>query len=253
VCPDLITVELSHFIGADKIVSDLSKQNFTISLDYVEGSIEKVSYNIEGEKFNLVIEPRPGFPPFTQEKVQYAYTGMPCDIILSVDTIHTGGLRRIYESQKDLFASKSILNIDRHPNNSRYGSVNILDPKTTTTELAAKFLATLGIKFSEDIATNILNALYEGTGNFDHPQMTSSVFELAAKCMNAGGKKFRSHVTESNAIPVSSDQEALPAGEAGEVGTHERKEGDIPSPVPKTQTPDDWLKPKIFKSGGHLL
>ena len=64
VCPDQVTVELSNFIGVNKIVSDVSKQNFTISLDYVEGSIEKVSYNIEGEKFNLVIEPRPGFPHF---------------------------------------------------------------------------------------------------------------------------------------------------------------------------------------------
>ena len=267
VCPDQITVELSNFIGVNKIVSDVSKQNFTISLDYVEGSIEKVSYNIEGEKFNLVIEPRPGFPPILKEKVQYAYTGAPCDLILSVDTIHLGGLKRIYENEKDLFASKQIISIDRHPNNARYGVVNLIESKTTTAEIVAKLLDTLGIPLTEDIATNILNALFEGTGNFSHPQVSSSTFELAAKCIIAGGKKFRAHISDSHVHEEniltqteepSPGQEPLLMTEAGDVGTHETKEGDLPgapsTPVQTTHTtPDDWLKPKIFKTSGHLL
>ncbi|MBI5614370.1 hypothetical protein HY947_05570 [Candidatus Gottesmanbacteria bacterium] len=262
VCPDPITVELSNFIGVNKIVSSLSKQNFTISLDYVEGSIEKVSYNIEGEKFNLVIEPRPGFPPFAQEKVHYAYTSTPCDLIISVDTIHLGGLKRIYENEKELFASKQVLNIDRHPNNARYGTINFIETKITTVELVVKLLDTLGVTFSEDIATNVLNSLFEGTGNFSHPQVSPSTFELAARCMSAGGKKFRSHIGDvhvdvnnpilQNDAP-SPGQETLLTDEQGDIGTHEHKEADLPVSQQITRTPDDWLKPKIFKSSGHLL
>lgn len=262
VCPDPVTVELSNFIGVNKIATDVSRQNFTISLDYVEGSIEKVSYNIEGEKFNLVIEPRPGFPPFEKEKVHYAYTGAPCDLIIAVDTIHLGGLKRIYENEKNLFASKQIINIDRHPNNAKYGSLNIVEVKTTTVELVAKFLEIIGVNFTEDIATNILNALFEGTNNFSRPDVTSTVFELAAKCMNAGGKKFRSQVddidTDADHSRLHIDEPAPGQGtllstESGDVGTHEHKEVDMPSvPQTITHTPDDWLKPKIFKSGSHL-
>ena len=60
-CPDPLTVELSSFVGMNKVINALGKKNFIISLDYVDGSIDRVSYNIENHKFNLVIEPRAGF------------------------------------------------------------------------------------------------------------------------------------------------------------------------------------------------
>ncbi len=121
-CLDPMTVALSNFIGVNKIVSDLAKKNFIISLDYIDGSIEKVSYNIEGDKFNLVIEPRPGFEPFSSDKVYYSYAGGNADLVVSVDTIHLGGLGKLYEDNKDLFADKPIINVDYHPNNSHYGN-----------------------------------------------------------------------------------------------------------------------------------
>src|SRR3990167_6857450 len=102
-CPDPMTVALSHFIGVNKIVSEIGKKNFIISLDYVDGSIEKVSYNIEGNKFNLVIEPRAGFEPYTADKAHYSYTGTNADLIIAVDTIHLGGLKHLYEDNKELF------------------------------------------------------------------------------------------------------------------------------------------------------
>src|SRR3989304_5541993 len=51
VCPDAMTVELSGFVGVNKVGGELGRKNFIISLDYIEGAIEKVSYNIEGERF----------------------------------------------------------------------------------------------------------------------------------------------------------------------------------------------------------
>ena len=56
-----MTVEFSHLVGVDKIVNTIGTgdgRNMVISFPYQEGSIEKVSYNIEQETFNLVIEPR---------------------------------------------------------------------------------------------------------------------------------------------------------------------------------------------------
>ncbi len=69
ICPDPITVGLSSFVGVDKVSKEFGKKNFVISLDYEDGSIEKVSYNIEGKKFNLVVEHRPGYEPFVADKV----------------------------------------------------------------------------------------------------------------------------------------------------------------------------------------
>jgi len=262
-CPDPMTVGLSNYVGVDKIQQDLGQKNFIISLDYIDGSIEKVSYNIEGDKFNLVIEPRPGYEPFSAEKAHYSHGGATADIIIAVDTIHLGGLRKLYEGEKDLYASKSLVNIDRHTNNARYGQINIVDGKASSTvELVTQLLSVLGVRLTEDIATNILNALYATTDSFQNPAVSAFAFEVAAACVKAGGKRFTGLLapeefpkTEVSApvgqVPESTvrqGQSQHPLPEPRPV--HEQKSAveSKPKPPKPNQAPEDWLKPKIFKS-----
>lgn len=236
-CPDPITVELSNFVGVNKVVNDIGQKNFVISLDYVDGSIERVSYNIEGDKFNLIIEHRPGFEPFSADKVHYSYAGAYTDLIFAVDTIHLGGLKKLYESDKSLFAKVPIINIDRHPNNSQYGQINLVTPQASSTaELAAQILAALGIGLTADIATNLFNAVASATNSFQSPVTTPAAFELAAVCLKAGGRRFGK--------PAA--QEEKPKAETvAEVPFPEAKK---PKQEVRPEAPADWLKPKIFKS-----
>lgn len=237
VCPDPMTVELSSFIGVNKFAQDLSRKNFIISLDYEDGSIEKVSYNIEGNKFNLVIEPRAGNAGFSQDKVHYSYGGTTADLIFAVDTIHLGGLKKVFEANKELFSTKPVVNIDRHPNNARYGQMNIVDPQmSSTAEIVSQFLSGIGVKLTADIATNVLNALFGATNNFSNATVQS--FELAAACLKAGGKRFAKSVPPSEEMPTV-ESVSTPVAEA--------------KPVAKPpETPPDWLKPKIYKSSNLL-
>jgi len=235
-CPTPMIVEYSGFVGANKLQTSIAKKNFVISLDYEDGSIEKVSYNIEGKKFNLIIEPRPGFAEFSQDKVHYSHDGTVVDTIIIVDTKHLGGLGKVYEEDKELFATHPIINIDCHEDNAKYGSVNIVGDSGTTAELIARFLTALGILFTEDIATNILHALYKTTDSFQ-THVTAQTFEVAAQCVKAGGKQIPP--TPSNATP----QQSVPEHVSPAPQTQE------PIAPPKTQNPpEDWLKPKIFKS-----
>ena len=239
-CPDSMKVGLSSYVGVNKITTDLaSKKNFIISLDYVDGSIEKVSYNIEGDKFNLVVEPRPGFDSFSQDKVHYSYASVSVDLIFSVDTIHLGGLKKLYEGNKELFAGKPVVNVDRHANNAQYGSINIIDASASTTaEIVARLLSMLDVKLTADIATNFLNAVYEGTNNFTVPNISAGAFDVASVALKSGGKRF-GLVEETVAPPVTIEQT--------------QQAHDHPHPIaPSGQTPPDWLKPKIFKSSGLL-
>ncbi len=280
-CPDAMTVELSSFIGANKVVSELGNKNFVISLDYVDGSIEKVSYNIEGDKFNLVIEPRSGFEPFSAEKVHYTHASSSVDVIFTVDTIHLGGLKKLYESDKNLFASKPIVNIDRHPNNASFGQINLVDPTaSSTSEIVARLLSDLGIELSIDIANNLLNALYGATNIFQLPTITATAFELAATCMKVGAKRFgqtppSQELSIGEAIaPLSSQSNQSqkmqdtslpnePTRTAFQVGVNPSQsvsKQPISISQPKSQThsgssgqaPADWLKPKIFKSSSLI-
>lgn len=230
-CPDPMTVEHSNFIGANKIVNSLGHKNFVISLDYIDGSIEKVSYNIEGNKFNLVIEPRVGFESFDQNKVHYSYAGTGAGVIFTVDTIHLGGLKKLYEEDKELYAGKPIVNIDRHPNNANYGHTNMVNTQASSTaEVILALLSGLGVAMTQDIATNLLNAVAGSTNNFQNSNTTAGAFEVAAAAMKAGGKRFQPKTETSQTAPSVT----LPT----------------PPPAPAVQktTPPEWLKPKIFKS-----
>lgn len=265
VCADPITVNLSSFVGVDRVVQDFGKKNFVVSLDYADGSIEKVSYNIEGKKFNLVVEHRPGFELLSADNVQYSYQGASADLIMSVDTLDLGDLGSVYEHQKEIINGKSIINIDFHTNNTNYGALNLVDPgASSTTELVAELLATLGVKLTTDIATNLLNAIYEATNNFTNANVTSMAFEVASVCLKAGAKRFgisespraaaeepKVFVNNQPAPPsaVQAQKVHTPiaqvpaAGPAVEVHDEPKKQSEPPS---------DWLKPKIFKSSSLL-
>jgi len=264
-CPDPMLVEFSSYIGANKLVSEVGKKNFVISLDYVEGSIEKVSYNIEGNKFNLVIEPREGFPQFDENLVSFTHAGASADCIIAVDTIHLGGLKKIYESDKDLYASKPIINVDRHPNNVGYGAVNYVLPQASSTaEVVWSVLTALEVPISEDIATNLLNAVYGATNNFTSSTVSPQAFELAATCVKVGGKRFTARkVNEElprtevvNSIPDATRPPQASEGKA-EPAQAFREQPAVtpvakPQPTKPGEAPADWLKPKIYKSSNLL-
>lgn len=248
-CPDPVTVELSSYVGANKVVTELANKNFVISLDYVDGSIEKVSYNIEGNKFNLVIEPRPGFEAFREDKVHFSHSGISADVIIAVDTIHLGGLKTLYEENKSLFAGKPIVNVDRHPNNAKYGAVNLVDGQASSTaELVGHLLSDMGVAITADIATNMLNALYAATSSFAAANVTAGAFQLAAASVKAGGRRF-SQKAPSEEIPQA---ESVGQAAGTEAVSHTPAPAAQPAAGQPGQAPPDWLKPKIFKSSNLL-
>ena len=255
-CPDPMTVEFSGFIGVQKVVREVAGKNFVISLDYEDGSIEKVSYNIEGNKFNLVIEPRTGYAGFSEKKVHFTNGGAAADLIVTIDTIHLGGLKKVYEDNKELFAGKPLVNIDRHPNNAKFGTVNLVDAQASSTvEIVSQLLSHIGAALTADIATNVLNALYGATSSFQNPNVSVPAFELAAACLKSGGKRF------TKSMPPVPSEEA-PAGEAVKdaavspipvIQTPKPAVGQTPAgQSPLGGTPPDWLKPKIFKSSNLI-
>ncbi len=248
ICPDPMTVGLSGFIGVNKVITGLGNKNFIISLDYVEGSIDKVSYNIEGNMFHLVIEPREGFNQFSKDKVHFSTGSMPFDMVFAVDTIHPGGFGKLETEIQELLKSNTIVNIDRHPNNAQYGQVNIVQADASSTaELIAQTLSVLGIKLNSDMASNILNALFDQTSNFQNPYVNERTFELASVCMKAGGKRFAKKDAEFSGPDIRERGEEPPVKEPVRQTPNPQEPGTPTGQEPK-HPPSEWLKPKIFKS-----
>ena len=102
--PSKMRVEHSRLVGIDKISEKIGNRNLIISFDYKEDSIEKVSYNVEGEKFNLVIQPRSGYPPLDKSSVDFSYEGIDADVIFVIGAQKLEDLGAIYDKERQAFS-----------------------------------------------------------------------------------------------------------------------------------------------------
>jgi len=217
VCPQSIKVEFSQLVGVDKVTDKIGNRNLTVSFDYVKDSIEKVSYNIEGSKFNILIQPKTGYPPLDAKKVSYSYSGTDSELIFIIGTQRFEDLGRLYENERSLFSEKQVVNIDYNPKNTGFGEINIFNPQASSySEIVAIILKTINLPCDGDIATNLLLGLQSATNNFQSPNVSADTFEVAAYCLRAGAK----WIGEKKPL-------------------EEEKKKIISSP--------DWLSPKIYK------
>lgn len=274
-CPTPMTVEFNHLVGVDKIsdkINSAQGNNLVISFPYQEGSIEKVSYNIENNAFNLVIEPRKDYPAVTPEAIKYSYTGGNIDLVCTIGVARLSDLDNISDRQA-LFNEKPIINIDVNPQNQNYGKVNLIDPNLSSIcELLVSLFSLFGLNMEGDIAVNLLTGITKGTNNFTSAQTTASTFETAAICLRHGAKQpsysnlpQTSSRTPTNVnIPIKQTS-PLPSGPVHQtiqpsfIRPAPRIKIFSPKPVTATavnkpiqNAPPDWLKPKIYK-GSTLL
>jgi phosphoesterase RecJ-like protein len=84
-------------------------------------------------------------------------------------------------------ASTTIVNIDHHPDNRRYGDVNWVEPGAAATgEMVYDLLVALGVGITPAIATNLFTAIHTDTGSFRYSNVTPRTFVIAAELVAAG-------------------------------------------------------------------
>jgi phosphoesterase RecJ-like protein len=80
-----------------------------------------------------------------------------------------------------------VLNIDHHPDNRRYGTVDWIDPGAAATgEMIHDLLARLALPLTAEIALNLFTALHTDTGSFRYSNTTARTFRIAAALTEAG-------------------------------------------------------------------
>jgi hypothetical protein len=241
-CPDEMTVEFSSLVGVDKVSQKLGGKNLIISFDYLEDSIEKVSYNIENNKFNLLIQPKAGFPPLSPEKVSYTHSG-GADLIFVIGAQKWEDLSHLSAQEKEASNRKPVINIDIDPKNVQFGKINLTDPTLSScSEIIAGLFSTLKWPIDQDIATNLLLGIEEATQGFTSPQTNASTFEMTAFCLRAGGRRAKNAVEAKpkGLTPLS----PMPSRVSAKKPPEEAEEEEKPSA--------DWFEPKIFKGSTRV-
>ena len=261
----------SDMIAADKIQTSLSVggENLVVSFPYTDGAIDKIDYHIQGEKFNLVISPRAGFPKLNPNQVNYSYSGGSFDFIITVDAPNLNTIGTLYTENQTQFQGKEIINIDRHLTNAFFGTVNYINKTSSSTcELVFKVLKQLECEMDKDMATNLYVGIAGATNTFTSYSVNAETFETIAALLKAGASKKINPQQSAPKQPTFEQPEysapqpmqrpvSTPVFSVKQPGTERQQVQTITSVESQesqskegAQSPQDWLKPNIFKGGG---
>lgn len=263
---------VSDLVASDKFQSVIGAggDSLMISFPYSDGAIDKVDYNIQGDSFNLVVTPRPGFQKLNPNQVNFSYTGGLIDMIFVIDSPTLNSLGTIYTDNQDQFNGKDIINIDRHLTNAYYGTVNYVNKTISSiSELVLSALQAMGVEIDRDMATNLYAGAAASTNNFTSYSTNAETFEHIATLLRLGAvkKAFKKPVPAVTVpaqpaitFPVQ-PQQASPM--RAQINGVPSRNIETPKSMPiesvekeaateKPQTSQEWLKPKIFKGGGLI-
>ena len=138
-----------------------------------------------GKTFDVVnADPAPGplmqFPGVPEIRVAPAVEGdFEAAIIMECgDLGRTGvsGLERFF-----------VINIDHHPGNTAYGTLNWFDASAAACgEMVFELVRALGVPLTPVIATHIYLAILTDTGSFHYSNISPRTFDICRECLEAG-------------------------------------------------------------------
>ena len=250
----------SDLVASDKFQNIIGAggDSLMVSFPYTDGAIDKVDYNIQGEAFNLIVTPRPGFQKLQPNQVNFSYTGGQVDVIFVIDAPTLSSLGTIYTDNQNQFSGKDIINIDRHLTNAYFGTVNYVNKTISSiSELVLSILQTLKVEIDRDMATNLYAGASVSTNNFTSYSTNADTFEHIAMLLRLGAikKAFKRPVPVTTSTTNFQSRPTINSmpGHSPEVPKSSPIESvEKEAVIDKPPTSQEWLKPKIFKNGGLI-
>jgi len=224
VSSEAMTVKYSSLIGVNRVGNKIGGRNLIVSFDYTEESIEKVSYQIENSKFNLMIQPKEGFKPLNAEQVEYSYAGGNADCVFIFGFNSLEELGKLYQDNRAMFDQEKVFKFTYNPSSS-------------FSEEISRLIHNLQLSIDPDIASNLMSGIERSTRGFDPALASADTFEMAAFLLRSGGQR-------QNRVSLNQSTQ-LKRKEPGKPVT-------LSTPVEQTtdepEAPPEWLEPKIYKS-----
>lgn len=184
-------IEIEEMLGLDDVRYKLGNKDLSISFDYNENSVDKVSYHIDEEKnkFYLVIKPKKGQPPLDSGQVSFDYVGAQADLIFLFGVHQYSSLEHLYENYADVYDSATVITI--HNFEPEIGNLKLdISGKSCWSESMVELLEGLGLGLDSEGATNLLSSIENATNRLSSFTASAETFETVAKLMRAGAKRL---------------------------------------------------------------
>jgi len=232
-CPDPIIVEFNRLIGIDTVTSMFGGRDLIIAFPEQTEHVDKVTYNIEAGELRLVVPPKQSAPTLDHRRLKFISGSHHADAIMLVDVDSLTDLGHIYEQGKEAFrASEKMVSLTRNLPAQNYTPHQVYDPLALSlSELVVYLIESLSLPLPADAATNLLAGLERATQNFQHPEISASAFETAARLIKSGARR---HADQISAADFPSGSIPASPGTAESVA-------EIKGP------PDDWMAPKVYR------
>ena len=109
----------------------------------------------------------------------------PLDVVVLTDCPNPTRTQGLIEQARGTGAT--IVNVDHHHDNQRYGDVNWIDTTAAATgEMVYRLVTALNARLTPAVATNLFTAVHTDTGSFRYSNTTEETFKIAAALVAAG-------------------------------------------------------------------
>lgn len=246
-------VEHNRLVAVDKVTSEPGNKNLVVRFSgYQADNIERVSYDVEGQEFRLTVMPKAQFAPPTKQQVELTYSGIAAELVILVGGMNESHFPMLFSGQ---IINSKIAHVGAQNLTVESGKeiISFAEGTASTCEITYKLLEEVGATLNEDIATNLLMGIQEGTKSFSHSRVTAQTFKIASQLMEKGARLDPRQAEEQRQYPPGSipgqtlsRQQFTPIENLNQKKPQGANE-DVQ--IEETKAPQSWLQPKIYKGG----
>ncbi len=103
----------------------------------------------------------------------------------TIMVVDASNLDRIGE-MKDIISNQTIINIDHHVDNSKFGDYNLVEPAAATAEIIYKSFKKTEMKLKAKFASAIATAIITDTGSFKYSSTTAKTHQIMSELLEVG-------------------------------------------------------------------
>ena len=191
---DPVQENLLFLPGMDTVKNSLAgTKDFIITIDSSKSQIDKIKYNVDGDKVNIIITPKDG--SFSQGDVSFSQGSQQFDLVFVLDAGNLEHLGALYDQNVEVFYNTPVINMDHHASNTDFGQVNAVDvTAASATEILFEYLQYLENRYgkkliTEDVATLLLAGIITDTGSFQHANTSPRAMETSARLLDLGARQ----------------------------------------------------------------
>ena len=178
-CPQKTDTNYTKLSGLELLTDTYNSQNdLIVTLDYPLDQIEKVTYNQDGGKLNLVVQTKEGSQKVAENQILISNQATAADINFML------GDENLLGANADMVQKGNWINISPSSIEKTWAKVNIIDQDAPFSEILTFVLPMLDLQLNPESAKNLLIALRVATQSFSI-NVSPETFEAGANCLRA--------------------------------------------------------------------